>query len=228
MYDQLIADLQLLAARYQEDVKRAVIRALRTALDGTSTVDADRTTHAAAIDAEVRTSRVNSTSYVGEVMLSALRSPHPHSLTAEVRDAIRTRVIASIRQQPGQSTSELARTLGLPTAQLRRQLHRLVAEGVISIEEHALGGCAKCRRRGSRQPHCRAVARGRPLRAGGSRGAAQGSVPDDDDVVISSPSWYGSLGLPWPLNGEVPGRLRAGPVPTCADHCTPDNDAGSA
>lgn len=53
---------------------------------------------------------------------------------------VRAQVTAIIRQQPDQSTAELARAVGVTSNKLRPQLRQLADEGVISVEEHDLGG----------------------------------------------------------------------------------------
>jgi hypothetical protein len=62
------------------------------------------------------------------------------ALTSEELTAVRAHATALIREQPDQGTTALARSLGIPTTTLRRQLQRLASEGAICIEERFSDG----------------------------------------------------------------------------------------
>lgn len=55
------------------------------------------------------------------------------------RAAMRERVVACIRENPGWDTVQLGRSLGIYPSKLRRQLRELANDGAIRFEEQPLG-----------------------------------------------------------------------------------------
>lgn len=138
MRDQLERDLRRLILNFEADVRRAVLGALHAALDAAPNHDTADTSPAADLDAEA--SDAEAAPGIAEIEDLPRRLLPRAPLTAEETAAVRIRLTAIVRQQPGQGTRELASTLGIPSARLRPQLRQLASEGVIAIEEHNLGG----------------------------------------------------------------------------------------
>jgi len=138
MHDQLERDLRRLILKFEADVRHAVSTALLAALGTALNLDTAAMSPTADLDAEA--SAADATRSPAAIA-DPPRRPLPRPpLTAEEAAAVRIRIAAILRQQPGQGTRELARLLGIPSAQLRPQLRQLASEGVISVEEQNLGG----------------------------------------------------------------------------------------
>lgn len=140
MQEQLEQDLRRLITRleqeqrrlitkFEADVRLAVLRGLSSVFDRAADVDAGRLAYPAA-----------ALSSAPVDPLPAPRAPARRTFTAEDLVAIRVRLTTLIRQQPGLSTTQLARIVGIPSGKLRRQLRQLIDERVIEIEEKAGGG----------------------------------------------------------------------------------------
>jgi len=136
MRDQLEQELRRLITKFEADVRRAVLRSLHAALDpalglGAGLISPDPDTAARTVHRMTRAAEATHR--------PRRRASHPTRTTEEMAH-VRAQVTAVIRQQPDQSTAELARTVGVTSNQLRPQLRQLADEGVISIAEHDLGG----------------------------------------------------------------------------------------
>jgi hypothetical protein len=119
-----------LITNFAADVKRAVFRSMKSALDEVPGPASDPMPGHAG-DAVAR----------GGGDRPPLGRPAPRrTLTAEEMAVVRTQLTTLIRQQPGQSTAQLARAVGIPSAKLRPQLRRLADEGVIRVDEQFSGG----------------------------------------------------------------------------------------
>lgn len=137
MRDQLERDLRRLILQFEADVRDAVRAALLAALDAAPNLD---TAMSPTADLDARASAADGTRGPDEIANSP-RRPLPRSpLTAEEAAAVRIRIAAIVRQQPGQGTRELASILGIPSTQLRSQLRQLASEGVIVVDALNLGG----------------------------------------------------------------------------------------
>jgi predicted transcriptional regulator len=131
MRDQLEQDLRRLITKFAADVRQAVLRNLQSVFADVPSLVADSTARAtdaiAGADADTYPPRRG--------------TPAPRrTLTADEMAVVRTHLIALIRQQPGQSTAQLARTVGVPSAKLRPQLRQLADEGVIRVDAQFSGG----------------------------------------------------------------------------------------
>ncbi len=138
MRDQLERDLRRLIMKFEADVRRTVLRALQAALDATPSLDTADISPTADLDAGA--SAAEAAPGTAGIAHPPRRVSPRQPLTAEESAAVRVRLTAILRQQPGQGTRELANILGIPSARLRPQLRQLANEGVIAIEEHNLGG----------------------------------------------------------------------------------------
>jgi hypothetical protein len=137
MRDQLERDLRRLILKFEADVRHIVRVALLAALDATPNFDPAMSP---AVDLDAGASAAGATRGPDEIADPPRRTLPRSPLTAEEIAAVRIRIAAVLRQQPGQGTRDLASILGIPSAQLRSQLRQLASEGVISVEEHNLGG----------------------------------------------------------------------------------------
>ena len=73
------------------------------------------------------------------------RAPVPASRRTDLV-ALREQLLSCVRDNPGSTTAQLGRRLGIHTAKLRRQLGRLAAEGALRCEERPSGfGSQQCR-----------------------------------------------------------------------------------
>ena len=128
MTKQLEQDIRRAVENFAAEIDRAardaVARILRSALDGISS-------HMGEAGGNVR----------DDTPLSS-RAPR-RALTADELASMRTRLASLIREQPGQSTAELARALGLSSGKLRPELRQLADAGAIRIEKHCLGGLSR-------------------------------------------------------------------------------------
>lgn len=130
MRDQLEQDLRRLITNFAADVKLAVLRSLQSAFAG---VPAFADSAARATDGAARGA--------ADTHPPRRATPAPRrTLTAEEMAAVRTQLTTLIRQRPGQSTAELARAVGVPSAKLRPQLRQLADEGVIRVDAQFSGG----------------------------------------------------------------------------------------
>ena len=138
MRDQLERDLRRLILNFEADVRRTVLGALQAALDVAPNLDTADMSATADLDAGASAAGA-APSTIGIAYPSRFRPPR-HRRTAEEIAAVRVQLTAILRQQPGRGIRELAIILGIPSVQLRPQLRQLANDGVITIEEHNLGG----------------------------------------------------------------------------------------
>jgi hypothetical protein len=129
MRDQLEQDLQRLITKFAADVKLTVLRSLQSAFVGVPDLDADS-----------MASATDGMAPAGADTHPPRRAAPRRTLTAEEMAVVRTQLTTLIRQQPGQSTAELARAVGVPSAKLRPQLRQLADEGVIRVDAQFSGG----------------------------------------------------------------------------------------
>lgn len=125
MQDHLEQQLRQLITKFEADVKLVVLRSLQSAFDlgAAGLVRATEDLPRAAVDPF-------------PVRQAAAR----RTLTPDELAVVRAKVTTLIRQQPGQSTAELARIVGIPSGRLRPQLRQLINEHVIEVEERINGG----------------------------------------------------------------------------------------
>jgi hypothetical protein len=133
MQDKLEQQIRCLIAKFSADVTHIMHRSMQSAFSGVPDLDADSEAHAA--DGHTRVA-----GDTGPRRPIKTRRPPP---TAEQMAVVRTQVAALIREQPGQSTRELARTIGIPSTNLRPQLRRLADDGLIHIEKHVRHGLTR-------------------------------------------------------------------------------------
>ena len=74
------------------------------------------------------------------------RSTHRRASAQIDHAAVRDRVVARIRVQPGCNTTQLGRALGIHRSKLRLQLRKLADDGAIRIEERVSGSGGQRRR----------------------------------------------------------------------------------
>jgi hypothetical protein len=126
MANQLEQDLRRAVENFVTDVEsaaqRAVLRILRSAFDGTSCHTGD-TAGSASDDTPPSSSPTRRRALIADELVS-----------------MRARLASLIREQPGQSTAQLARTIGTTSNRLRPLLRQLVDAGTIRIEERFLRG----------------------------------------------------------------------------------------
>jgi hypothetical protein len=126
MPDQLEQELRRLVLKFVADVQHmtqhATFRILRSTFDRVL-------------------GRMDSTAISGVDGMPPLRRAAPRcTLTVHQLAVVRARLVTLIREQPGQSTAELARAVGIPSGKLRPQLRQLADEGVIRIDTQFSGG----------------------------------------------------------------------------------------
>jgi DNA invertase Pin-like site-specific DNA recombinase len=96
------------------------------------------------------------------VSLSADRA-HRRAMAGVERAAVRERVVACIREHPGWDPAQLARSLAIAPAILRRHLRNLAIDRVIRFDEQRIGlGAQRRRQYFVREPADGAIARAEP------------------------------------------------------------------
>jgi hypothetical protein len=125
MADQLEQELRRLIVNFVANVRiatqRAALRSVQSAFAGIPDLAISAT--ASGTDA-----------------LPLRRPASRRTRTADELASVRAQLATLIRDQPGQSTAELARAVGIPGGKLRPQLRQLAEEGVIRIEERVNSG----------------------------------------------------------------------------------------
>lgn len=96
--------------------KRAAIEVILSAFDDKSNPSSDATA---------------TTEHQAPSMTASRRRTSTRTDTAEVR----MRVVAFLREQPGPTTAQLSKALGIHSSKLRRMLRMLADDGAIRIEE---------------------------------------------------------------------------------------------
>lgn len=118
--DNFEQDVRRALATFITDItkaaKRAAIEAIGSAFDDKSNPPSDATA----------TAKSQATS-----MTAARRRTSTRADTA----AVRMRVVAFLREQPGPTTAQLSKALGIHSSKLRRVLRMLADDGAIRIEE---------------------------------------------------------------------------------------------
>jgi len=164
MVDQLEQELRCLIQNFLADVnglaQQAVLRIIQSAFTGTPRADGDLAELGEVIDgfvanvtnlAQHAARRLvqpvfDGTGHVGETVAShgdrqpSARRPASRRLTVDELTSVGTQLATLIREQPGQTTAQLARALSIPSHKLIRPLRQLKDAGVIRTEERYIRG----------------------------------------------------------------------------------------